>query len=79
MNRGAENAGVFLKNPVLFAAPSFQDRLHDIAQFAGFGRVGVVIFFALSGFVIPSSLRADHPETCREFLIKLLLRLYPIY
>lgn len=64
---------------VLIAAPSIQDRLHDVAQFLDVGRIGVVIFFAISGFVIPSSLRADRPGTCREFLIKRLFRLYPIY
>lgn len=64
---------------VLIAAPSIQDRLHDIAAFTDFGRIGVVIFFAISGFVIPSSLRADRAGSCREFLIKRLFRLYPIY
>lgn len=64
---------------VLIAAPSIQDRLHDIAWLADFGRIGVVIFFAISGFVIPSSLRADHAGSCRQFLIKRLFRLYPIY
>lgn len=64
---------------VLIAAPSVQDRLHDIAWLADFGRIGVVIFFAISGFVIPSSLRVDRAGSCREFLIKRLFRLYPIY
>ena len=64
---------------VLFAAPSFQNQLYDMAHVMDFGRVGVVIFFAISGFVIPSSLRGNRLECCREFLIKRLFRLYPIY
>ena len=67
------------ENFVLFAAPSIQDRLNDISHFADFGRLGVVIFFAISGFVIPSSLKPGQPGACREFLIKRLFRLYPIY
>lgn len=64
---------------VLSATPSAQDRLHDVAALVDFGRIGVVIFFAVSGFVIPSSLRGERRACCREFLIKRLFRLYPIY
>ncbi|MFG0463885.1 acyltransferase family protein [Pseudomonas putida] len=64
---------------VLSATPSAQDRLHDVAALVDFGRVGVVIFFAVSGFVIPSSLHGERRACCREFLIKRLFRLYPIY
>ena len=64
---------------VLLAAPSFQNQLYDVAHLMDFGRVGVVVFFAISGFVIPSSLRGNRLECCREFLIKRLLRLYPVY
>lgn len=64
---------------VLFSAPSIQNQLYHVANLMDFGRVGVVIFFAISGFVIPSSLRGDRLECCREFLIKRLLRLYPVY
>ena len=42
-----------------------------------FGRAGVVLFFAISGFVIPSSLfKEDHPAT---FPIRRFFRLYPAY
>ncbi|MFS2157131.1 acyltransferase family protein [Pseudomonas sp. Pseusp122] len=64
---------------VLIATPSIQDRLHDFAALIDVGRIGVVIFFAVSGFVIPSSLRGERRESCREFLIKRLFRLYPVY
>lgn len=64
---------------VLFSAPSIQNKIYDVAHVMDFGRVGVVVFFAISGFVIPSSLRGDRLECCREFLIKRLFRLYPVY
>lgn len=42
-----------------------------------FGRAGVVLFFAISGFVIPSSLRkGDAPA---KFPIRRFFRLYPAY
>jgi peptidoglycan/LPS O-acetylase OafA/YrhL len=47
------------------------------------GRVGVILFFAISGFVIPSSLRAVGKQTnldaLRVFLIRRVFRLYPAY
>ena len=41
------------------------------------GRFGVVLFFLLSGFVIPFSLRG--PSAIRKFVIRRLFRLYPAY
>lgn len=42
-----------------------------------FGRAGVILFFAISGFVIPSSLRkGDAPG---NFAIRRFFRLYPAY
>ncbi|MCB1887694.1 MAG: acyltransferase, partial [Rhodocyclaceae bacterium] len=42
------------------------------------GRVGVVIFFAISGFVIPASL-SDAPGAMKRFAVKRFFRLYPAY
>ena len=64
---------------VKLAAPSLQDLLHTIAYLPDFGRIGVVLFFAISGFVIPSSLRGERLDACRTFLIKRLFRLFPLY
>lgn len=64
---------------VKFAVPSVQDLLHTIAYLPDFGRIGVVLFFAISGFVIPSSLRGERLDACRTFLIKRLFRLFPLY
>lgn len=64
---------------VKIAKPSMQDGLYDIAHFFDFGRIGVVIFFAISGFVIPSSLTGSKIEGVRSFLIKRFFRMYPLY
>lgn len=50
----------------------------DLAHAMDFGRAGVVTFFAISGFVIPSSLRPG-PRAIRTFVIRRLFRLYPAY
>ena len=64
---------------VPIATPSWQDRLLDVAHFFDFGRIGVVVFFIISGFVIPASLRGPRVAGCRQFLIRRLFRLYPLY
>lgn len=43
------------------------------------GRIGVVVFFLISGFVIPSSLRMDRPAPLAGFAIRRLWRIYPAY
>jgi peptidoglycan/LPS O-acetylase OafA/YrhL len=64
---------------VKIAQPSSQDGLYSVANFFDFGRIGVVIFFAISGFVIPSSLSGNRIEGARSFLIKRFFRMYPLY
>jgi peptidoglycan/LPS O-acetylase OafA/YrhL len=43
------------------------------------GRVGVVVFFLISGFVIPPSLDTTRPAPLASFAVKRLLRIYPAY
>ena len=43
------------------------------------GRVGVVIFFAISGFVISHSIKGKPIEGSRKFWIRRFFRLYPIF
>jgi len=43
------------------------------------GRVGVIVFFIASGFVIPWSLKHDYPHALKAFAIKRFFRLYPAY
>lgn len=44
---------------------------------ANFGQAGVFAFFLVSGFVIPFSL--ERSKSARDFWIKRLLRIYPLY
>ena len=48
--------------------------LYDIALYLNFGRIGVVIFFAISGFVLLKSING-----VKEFIIKRFFRLYPLF
>ena len=57
--------------------------LYDISAAVDTGRIGVILFFAISGFVIPSSLRAVGHQTTsnalKVFVIRRVFRLYPAY
>jgi peptidoglycan/LPS O-acetylase OafA/YrhL len=51
----------------------------ELAKSVDVGRVGVVAFFLVSGFVIPYSIRADRPAPVGTFLIKRFFRIFPAY
>jgi peptidoglycan/LPS O-acetylase OafA/YrhL len=53
--------------------------VHDITEPINAGRIGVVLFFAISGFVVPFSIKLTHPHPIREFLVTRFFRLYPAY
>lgn len=53
--------------------------LADIAATLNFGRIGVVAFFLVSGFVIPFSMQPGRPAAARIFVIKRLFRIFPAY
>lgn len=50
-----------------------------VAQDFDVGRIGVVVFFLISGFVIPFSIHPDRPAAICSFAIKRFLRIYPAY
>jgi peptidoglycan/LPS O-acetylase OafA/YrhL len=50
-----------------------------ISDYMDLGRIGVVVFFAISGFIIPTSLNHRSLHPVRKFLISRLFRLYPLY
>jgi peptidoglycan/LPS O-acetylase OafA/YrhL len=52
---------------------------YDVAWAIDTGRIGVVVFFAISGFVICRSLNGNIIEGSKKFLIRRLLRLYPAF
>lgn len=53
--------------------------LYDISHGWDFGRIGVVAFFFISGFVIPFSARPGLPRAGWDFAIKRLFRIFPAY
>ncbi|HEX5124302.1 MAG TPA: acyltransferase [Rhodanobacteraceae bacterium] len=60
------------------AAPG-SDWVHALTVPINAGRIGVVTFFAISGFVIPFSIKLAHGHPVREFLVTRFFRLYPAY
>jgi peptidoglycan/LPS O-acetylase OafA/YrhL len=52
---------------------------YDVPWTVDFGRIGVVCFFLISGFIIPSSLKVSQSNPIRNFTIKRIFRLYPAY
>ena len=53
--------------------------LNDFVTQIDIGRAGVVVFFLVSGFVIPYSLRADGAAPVVPFAIKRFFRIFPAY
>ncbi|MDR5752650.1 MULTISPECIES: acyltransferase [unclassified Caballeronia] len=53
--------------------------LHKLPYYANFGRIGVVVFFALSGLLIPKSLYGPLAAGTRRFVIRRFFRLYPAF
>lgn len=55
--------------------------LADLALPLNVGGIGVMLFFMISGFVIPASLRADAPRgtELRRFVVRRFFRLYPAF
>ena len=51
----------------------------DITQDLDFGRIGIVCFFLISGFVIPSSFKPSASHPIKNFIVKRFFRLFPAY
>lgn len=56
-----------------------QHVLDAIQRSVNFGRAGVVIFFGISGMLIPTSLRGQPVDGMRRFVIRRFFRLYPAF
>jgi len=59
--------------------PDFYPVLVHLFETINLGRMGVIVFFITSGFVIPYSLKPDTPNGLKIFIIKRFFRLYPAY
>lgn len=70
-------AGEFL--PVSTQNPRWLDFLHTWPRNFNLGRVGVIIFFAISGFVICRSFGGPRQGGMRRFALKRFFRLYPAF
>ena len=54
--------------------------LADISAKFDFGRIGIICFFLISGYVIPSSLKGKNKsQAIKKFSIRRFFRLYPAY
>ncbi len=53
--------------------------LYHLFETVNLGRLGVIVFFITSGFVIPWSLNSNHESALKNFAIKRFFRLYPAY
>jgi peptidoglycan/LPS O-acetylase OafA/YrhL len=53
--------------------------LSQIADTVDFGRIGVCAFFAISGFVVPTSIRGPRLQGVLDFAERRFWRLYPPY
>lgn len=56
-----------------------QHVLDTLQRSVNFGRIGVVLFFCVSGMLIPTSLRGTRRDGTGRFLIRRFLRLYPAF
>ncbi len=66
---------------VAFARPAETGIVHALTHFVDTGKIGVIAFFLVSGFVIPMSLRTGVPgaQALRDFALGRFFRLYPAY
>ncbi len=53
--------------------------LQTLAESIDVGRIGVILFFLISGFVIPFSIHPERPDALGGFLIKRFFRIFPAY
>lgn len=50
-----------------------------VTDFFGLGKVAILMFFIISGFVIPFSITKYHAHNMKRFIITRFFRLYPAY
>src|SRR5690242_13049795 len=53
--------------------------LNDVISEIDIGRIGVVVFFLISGFVIPFSIKPASAAPIAGFVIRRVFRIYPAY
>ncbi|MCV6589596.1 MAG: acyltransferase [Marinobacterium sp.] len=53
--------------------------IYEATALVEFGRLGVLLFFAISGFIIPQSLNGEPAAGLKHFAIRRFFRLFPLY
>lgn len=53
--------------------------MYDVISYVDLGRLGISLFFAISGFVICKSIRGESKRPIRNFAIRRFLRLFPAF
>src|SRR4051794_11550923 len=53
--------------------------LWTVARDYDFGRIGVVAFFGVSGFLVPRTIDPAQPQAARNFIVRRFFRLYPAF
>jgi peptidoglycan/LPS O-acetylase OafA/YrhL len=62
--------------------PGVEERgtlIYEVSHYLAFGTIGVIAFFAISGFVICPSLKGERGSGARRFAISRFFRLYPAF
>jgi len=63
----------------IFAPLAGGSWLWTLARDYDFGRIGVVAFFGVSGFLVPSTIDPTRPHAARAFIVRRFFRLYPAF
>ena len=75
--RGLAAVAVVIEHAALIARASGASLFSGVLHAIDLGRFGVVLFFLISGLVIPFSFSGETP--LRTFAIRRAFRLYPVY
>ncbi len=70
---------VWTHSAEIFAPPAGGSWLWDISKTFDVGRIGVVAFFGVSGFLVPRTIDPAQPDAARAFILRRLFRLYPAF
>lgn len=55
------------------------EMLENFFKHFDLGRMGITVFFIISGFVIPKSIKENKSRPVKRFIIKRFFRLYPLF
>jgi len=62
-----------------FEPEAFAQSSYLLNEYIDLGKIGVIVFFLISGFVIPYSIGGNDKTAIKRFAISRVFRLYPVY